>query len=331
MLRILVMAAAAIAAQAQVKIVVVGLSAEETAQLRNAAPSGVSIVAATPATLSAEIADADGVIGSVNAKQFAMAKKLRWIQTHSAGVDGLRYPELINSNVILTNAKIVMGPNIADHAFALLLAMTRGTNRAAAGKAAEEWDRQRYGGIIELTGKTAVIVGAGGIGMQIAQRAKGFGMKVIGVDPKDIPYTPLVDEMVTPDRLDEVMPKADVVFVAAPLTPESRGMIGPRQFELMKKGAYFIAVSRGPVYQTPALVKALDSGLLGGAGLDVTDPEPLPKGHPLWKFENVVITPHVAGQSDLMPKRRLELFKENIRRFAEGRPMLNVVDKQKGY
>jgi phosphoglycerate dehydrogenase-like enzyme len=331
MVRILCLAVLAAAAQAQVKIVVTGLGAGETGQLRAAAPAGVSIVAAAPATLPAEIADADGVIGAVSPQLFAAAKKLRWIQTHSAGVDGMSYPELTRSGVILTNAKIVMGPNIADHAFALLLAMTRGTNRAAAGKAAEEWNREQYGGLIELTGKTAVIVGAGGIGMQIAQRAKGFGMTVVGVDPKDIPYTPLLDETVKPDRLDEVLGRADAVFLTAPLTPESRGMIGPRQFELMKKGAYFIAVSRGPVYQTPALVKALDSGHLGGAGLDVTDPEPLPKGHPLWKFGNVVITPHVAGQSDLMPKRRLELFKENIRRFAQGRPLLNVVDKQKGY
>jgi phosphoglycerate dehydrogenase-like enzyme len=331
MLRILALTALAMAAQAQTKIVVTGLSPDEVAQLQAAAPAGVTIAAATPQTLAGEIADADGIIGSVNAQLFRTAKKLRWIQTHSAGVDGLRYPELISSNVTLTNAKIVMGPNIADHAFALLLTMTRGMNRATANKPAEEWRRGDYGNLIELSGKTAVIVGVGGIGMQIAQRAKGFGMRVLGVDPKDIPYSPVVDSVVKPDRLDEVMPQADVVFVAAPLTQESRGMIGPRQFELMKKGAYFIAVSRGGLYQTPALVKALDSGHLGGAGLDVTDPEPLPKGHALWKFENVVITPHVAGQSDLMPKRRIELFKENIRRFAEGKPMLNVVDKQKGY
>jgi phosphoglycerate dehydrogenase-like enzyme len=311
--------------------VVTGLSSDEVGQLQVAAPAAVKIVTATPATLAAEIADADGIIGSVNARLFGTTKKLRWIQTHSAGVDGLRYPELINSNVTLTNAKIVMGPNIADHAFALLLTMTRGMNRATVNKPNEEWQRGQYSSLIELNGKTAMIVGVGGIGMQIAQRAKGFGMRVLGVDPKDISYTPLVDEVVKPDRLDEVIPKADVVFVSAPLTQESRGMIGPRQFELMKKGTYFIAVSRGGLYQTPALVKALDSGHLGGAGLDVTDPEPLPKGHALWKFQNVVITPHVAGQSDLMPKRRIELFKENIRRFAEGRPMLNVVDKQKGY
>jgi phosphoglycerate dehydrogenase-like enzyme len=268
----------------------------------------------------------------LNREQFLKASKLKWMQTHSAGVDNLRYPELIQSKVVLTNAKIVMGPNIADHAFALLLSITRKINLATADKAEEAWRRGGYDSkLVELHGKTAVIVGVGGIGMQIAQRAKGFGMHVIGVDPKEIPITPLVDELVHPDRLNEVLPRANVLFVAAPLTTESQGMIGPAQFDALPKDSYFIAVSRGRLYQTPALVKALDSGRLAGAGLDVTDPEPLPPGHALWKFPNVAITPHVAGQGDGMPARRMEVFKENIRRFGEGRPLVNVVDKQKGY
>ncbi|MCX6638502.1 MAG: D-2-hydroxyacid dehydrogenase, partial [Acidobacteria bacterium] len=119
--------------------------------------------------------------------------------------------------------------------------------------------------------------------------------------------------------------------ISAPHTPQSEGMMGARQFDLLKKGVYFIAVSRGKLYDTGALVRALDSRRLAGAGLDVTNPEPLPKGHPLWKFENVIITPHVAGQSDLVQGRRMDLLKENIRRFAAGEPLLNVVDKAKGY
>ena len=125
---------------------------------------------------------------------------------------------------------------------------------------------------------TAVVIGVGGIGSQIAQRAHGFGMKVIGVDPKDLPPNINVTRMVYPSQLDTVLPLADVVFVSAPLTPESRHMMGPSQFDLLKKGSFFVAVSRGGLYDTPALVKALDSNRLAGAGLDVTDPEPLPKG-----------------------------------------------------
>jgi phosphoglycerate dehydrogenase-like enzyme len=124
---------------------------------------------------------------------------------------------------------------------------------------------------------------------------------------------------------------ADVVFISAPHTPLSHKMIGPKQFELMKQGAYFIAVSRGGLYDLNALVKALDSRRLSGAGVDVTDPEPLPKGHPLWKFDNALITPHIAGRSDKDRDRMIGTISENIKRFVDGRPLLNVVDKQKGY
>lgn len=312
------------------RILVQSLPDAEVLELQRTAPAGVSVVAVDAANLRAELATADGIIGSVNAKLLEAAPRLKWVQTHSAGVENMPLAALRARGATLTNAKIVMGPNIADHALALLLNLTRHLNRAQSGKAKQQWDRTGYN-LVELSGKTAVVIGAGGIGMQIAQRAKGFGMKVIAVDPKDIPYSPVLDLAVTPDRLDEVLPRADVVFISAPHTPQSERMMGPRQFDLLKKGSYFVAVSRGKIYDTGALVKALDSGRLAGAGLDVTDPEPLPPGHPLWQFENTIITPHMAGQSDLMPVRRLEVFRENIRRFASGAPMLNVVDLEKGY
>jgi phosphoglycerate dehydrogenase-like enzyme len=156
-------------------------------------------------------------------------------------------------------------------------------------------------------------------------------MKVIGVDPEDIPYSPMTSRVVKPDQLDQVVPEADVIFISAPHTQMSHKMMGARQFDMMKKNSYFIAVSRGGLYDMAGLVKALDSKLLAGAGVDVTDPEPLPKGHPLWKFENAIITPHIAGRSDKDRARMVGTIRENIRRFAEGQPLLNVVDKQKGY
>jgi len=182
-----------------------------------------------------------------------------------------------------------------------------------------------------LEGKTAVVIGVGGIGSQIAQRAHGFGMKVIGVDVRDMPPTVTVQRFVPPDMLDSVLPEADVVFVSVPHTKKSEGMMGSKQFELMKRGSYFIAVSRGKIYDQGGLIKALDSKRLAGAGLDVTDPEPLPKGNPLWKFNNVVITPHTSGGSDKLQARIDTLYKENIRRFGAGLPLLNVVDKREGY
>jgi len=318
----------AAAAQAQKKIIVVGMNPAGIQELQ-AVSAGATIISATNSDLAAKIADADAIISPPNAATFGSAPNLKWVQTQSAGVE--RYaPALRDRPVTLTNCKIVQGPNIADHAMALLLSMTREMPRALAFKAKEEWGRSDFR-MTELSGKTAVIIGVGGIGMQIAQRAHGFGMNVIGVDPKDISYTFMIKKIVPPDRLDTVLPEADVVFVSAPLTDQSRHMMGDRQFQLMKKGAYFVAVSRGDLYDTSALVKALDSKHLAGAGLDVTSPEPLPKGHPLWKFENVIITPHVAGGSDIVNNRRMALYKENIRRFLAGEPMLNVVDKQKGY
>jgi phosphoglycerate dehydrogenase-like enzyme len=167
--------------------------------------------------------------------------------------------------------------------------------------------------------------------MQIATRAWAFGMTVIAVDPEDKPFSPFVKRVVKPDQLDEVVPLADVVFISAPHTEKSHKMMGAREFELMKPKSYFIAVSRGGIYEMGGLVKALDSKRLAGAGVDVTDPEPLPKGHPLWKFNNVVITPHIAGRSDRDYERMVGTLKENIQRFVDGGPLVNVVDKQKGY
>jgi len=182
-----------------------------------------------------------------------------------------------------------------------------------------------------LRGKNAVVIGVGGIGNQIAQRAWAFGMTVVGVDPDDKPFTPFLARVVKPDQLDEVIPAADVVFISAPDTPMSHKMMKSRHFEMMKPHSYFVAVSRGGLYEMEGLVKALDSKRLDGAGVDVTDPEPLPKGHALWKFDNVIITPHVAGRSDQDNARMVGTIKDNIRRFLEGKPLVNVVDKQKGY
>ena len=311
------------------KIATAGLSQEFVDAIRQAATCA-TVVAVPRGSLAEVVQDADAVIGDMTPADFRAAKKLKWLQINNAGTDRYRYPEFVSSDVVLTNGKIIQGPNIADHAFALLLALTRGMYVVIPQRVNEQVRRGSFEPI-ELRGKTAVIIGVGGIGMQIAQRAHGFDMKVIGVDPKDIPLSPYISKMVYPDRLDTVLPEADVVFVAAPWTPETNGMMGPRQFELLKKGTYFIGMSRGKIFNTDALVKALDSRRLAGAGMDVTDPEPLPKGHPLWKFENVIITPHYAGGSDNVDKRRIEMFKENVGRFCRGEQLINVVDKKKGY
>ena len=292
------------------------------------------IVAVNKANVMQEIGDADAFIGNISPDEVRAGKKLKWVQVMSAGVENVLFmsggSDLRDSNIVLTNNKIVQGPEIADHAMAMLLMLSRDLRKYIADDQQENWDGRRFGGI-ELNGKTAVVIGVGGIGMQIATRAWAFGMNVIGVDPEDKPFSPFLKKVVKPDQLDEVLPQADVVFISTPHTEKSHKMMGAQEFELLKPHSYFVAVSRGGIYDMGGLVKALDSKRLAGAGVDVTDPEPLPKGHALWKFNNVVITPHIAGRSDKDNERMVGTIKENIKRFVDGKPLVNVVDKQKGY
>jgi phosphoglycerate dehydrogenase-like enzyme len=332
---LLILAVFALTASAQTKtILVTGRSPEDIAEWQKVS-SKVKLIGVTNETIMSHIADADAVIGSVTPEQVRAGKKLKWVQSMSAGVERVLHlsggDDLRDSDIVLTNNQIVQGPEIADHAMAMLLALTRRLPYYIAARPNQTWRDGRPFDGIELTGKTAVVIGVGGIGSQIALRAWAHGMNVIGVDPEDMPYSPFIKEVVKPDRLDEVVPKADVVFISAPWTPKSYRMMGAKQFEMMKQNSYFIAVSRGGLYDLGALVKALDSKRLAGAGVDVTDPEPLPKGHSLWNFDNAIITPHIAGRSDLDRGRMVGTIKENIRRFGEGLPLLNVVDKQKGY
>ena len=276
------------------------------------------------------MADADAIIGNPTQAMVQAAKQLKWVQITSAGVKPYLHPELVQSDVVMTNAQTLSSAAIADHGFAMLLAFTRKLNHFIVDRTNETWKGGNYG-LEELEGKTAVVIGTGGIGSHVARRAKGFGMTVIGVDPEEFPPRQIFDRMVYPDRLDRVLPEADAVFVCAPHTKDSEGMVGSAQFDLMKRGSYFIALSRGKVYDMPSLVRVLDSQHLAGAGVDVTDPEPLPKGHPLWKFENVIITPHIATQGLLGTKVRLEVYTENIARFAAGEKLRNIVDMHKEY
>lgn len=294
-----------------------------------------NIIAVNKETAAAQLADADAFIGNIRPEQVRAGKNLKWVAVMSAGVENVLWMsggnDLRDSKIVLTNNKEVQGPEIADHAMAMLLMLSRHLQLYWQNKQEEKWETPRPYPGIELRGKTAVVIGVGGIGMQIATRAWAFGMDVIGVDPEDKPFSPFLTKVVKPDQLDQVLPSADVVFISAPHTPKSHKMMGNKEFDLMKKGSYFIAVSRGGIYELDGLVRALDGQRLAGAGVDVTDPEPLPKGHALWKFNNVIITPHIAGRSDKDNGRMVGTIKENIARFVDGKPLINVVDKEKGY
>ena len=281
-----------------------------------------------------QLEEADAWFGGISEDQFQKAKKLRWVQSPSAGVEYYLFPSFMESDVILTNAKGCYGPAIGEHTIGLLFSLTRQMVSQVRNMREGKW--QGSGNMLEMKGMTLGIVGLGGIGSQIARRARAMDMKVIAVDivPKyKEQIGDICDEvrLVQDEGLEWMLPHADVVVSAAPHTKTSEGMFGPEQFAMMKKGAYFINVSRGKLVQTPALLSALKTGQLAGAGLDVTDPEPLPPDHELWDQSNVIITSHISGRSQYSSVRMQDVFVENVHRFVNGFPMLNLVDKKMGF
>ena len=316
------------------RILVAANVANELADLTKTFPD-LELIPAKGDEMAAKIVDVDAVVGLNPGPKLAeilkAGKNLKWIQASSAGAEEfVAIPELVASDVVLTNSKILLGPGVADHAMALLLNLTRDM---------KWWNEQMKVGfvqkprlpLIELQGKTALIVGFGGIGHQVAARAAGFGMRVLAIDVVDMPPTHEVEYIGQPEDLDRLLPEADVLFMTVPYTPATKNMIGAKQFELMKKGSYLINVARGGVVDTAALTAALQSGKLAAAGLDVVEPEPLPSDHPLWSMQNVTISPHAAGQMDGLKARQVELYRDNIDRFMTGKPMRNLVDKKKGF
>ena len=276
------------------------------------------------------IADADVIFGGIGgADELEKAKKLRWVQCPSAGVEHYPLEQMIERDIVLTNAQGCYAPEIAEHAFGLLFALTRGI---AAHARQGKWGYEPEP--VELRGMTMGIIGLGGIGREVARRAKAMDMKVLAVDAEPL-YAErfaMVDEVrLVDDGLIDLLKRSDVVVSCAPHTPRSRGMLGPEQFAAMKKGSYFINVSRGKIVKTDAMLEALRSGHLAGVGLDVTDPEPLPEGHALWHEPAAIVTSHIAGRSQLSWGRVQNVFCENVLRAARGLPLLNVVDKRKGY
>lgn len=312
------------------RIIVPNLMPARLNELKRVAPDVLFVPVRSAEDAAKEAGDADAVLGFCTADIVKAGKNLRWIQVGHAGVEKDLNAELAGSSVALTNTQRLYGPNVADQAMALLLCLTRGLREAVPGHGSGVW-KAPEAPPRELHGKTMLVIGLGGIGTQISRRAHAFGMRVMAIDPKDMERPAFVFSLDKPERLTSLIGKADVVVVACPLTKETRGMIGKEQLAGMKKGAYLINIARGGVVDTATLVDALEKKHLGGAGLDVADPEPLPDGHALWKMKNVVISPHIGGQSDEARDRQWRLWRENVRRFAAGEPLLCVVDKGKGY
>jgi phosphoglycerate dehydrogenase-like enzyme len=277
-----------------------------------------------------EIVDADIVFGTVSRPLFQQAKRLRWVQAVGAGIDPMLFPEFIESNVILTSEKGHVGIHLAEHAFALLLALTRGVDRAIRNP---RWEtrieiRDRAW---EIYGITLGILGLGGTGLAVAERAHAFGMQIVAIEPEPVISPDYVQWVKPPEALAEMLAVSDVVVICAPLTNDTRHLFNGDRFAQMRRGAVLIDVTRGEIIDGPALLDALRSGQLGGAGLDTPPGEPIHAGDPLWTMENVIVTPHTAGASPRRGDRIVELFCENLRRFQAGEPLQGVIDKRKGY
>ena len=309
------------------------ISDAELDDIRAAAPAGSTVrVAPTMKEAIATAGDADVILGFIPQPLFEAAPKLRWVHCIASGMDMFLYPDMKASSVVLTGEKGLVGGHLADTGFGLLLALTRQIATAIR-LGPEAWSRREAMRMVEveLEGRTMGVVGFGGTGRALARRAVAFGMDVLACDVVAVPPSDGVAEVWSMDRLDDLLAASDVVAVGAPLTAATRGLFDEARFAAMKPGSLLVNVTRGEIVDGDALVAALRGGNLGGAALDVAPIEPLPADHPLWTFDNVVMTPHTAGASQLRGPRNIRRFCENLRRAQSGDALLGVVDKELGY
>jgi phosphoglycerate dehydrogenase-like enzyme len=295
---------------------------------------GVDFVAAPSADAARAAApDADAIIGYCSDDVVAAADELVWIQIFSSGAERcLAVEDVASGKVLLTNMQKMASPVIGEHAVAMMLSLTRGLTQQAKTMSEGNWNGSIGGdiGMMSVDGKTALVVGLGGIGKAAAKRSAALGMRVIATRNSSKSGPDYVDYVGLSDELFELAAQADVVINALPLTPETEGLFDESFFDAVKPGVIFVNVARGASVVTDDLVAALADGRVAGAGLDVTDPEPLPADHPLWRMPNVIITPHIAWYGNNR-ERQITLARENIRRFIAGDPLLNVVDPERGY
>jgi phosphoglycerate dehydrogenase-like enzyme len=325
------------------------VEAGRLAQITAAAESMTVINAADETQAVGAIADADAFFGKLTPAMLVAARRLRWVQAPTVSLEHYLFPELIGNPCVLTNMRGLFSDVIADHVMGYLICFARNFHRYIRNQLAGRWEpvggesaRTTFSsgpGIVNaidrahphLGDMTAGIVGLGQIGSEIARRALAFGMRVLAVDPVQLEVLAGVAALWPPDRLPDLLAQSDFVIVAAPHTPETFKMFRRPQFRQMKRAGYFINIGRGAIVDLADLTAALQAGEIAGAGLDVFETEPLPADHPLWKLENVILTPHVAGYSPRIAERHLKVLLDNVRRFVRGEPLQNVVDKARWF
>ncbi len=276
--------------------------------------------------------DVEVILGQFKPAVCAAARRLRWIQSHSTGMDKFLFPEIVErDDVAMSNMSGKYAPQGAEHAWGLLLALSRGILSSI-----RRMEQGSWGGAtppITLTGATLGIIGMGGFGMEMVKRAAGYDMTIIAIDPVRTERPPVVSELkpATRDNLHDLLRRSDVVMTACPRVPETYHLIGPEEFAAMKSSAYLINVTRGGIIDEAALIEALEKGAIAGAGIDVTEKEPLPATDPLWKAPNLIITGHCAGASQHRPRETYEFFLAQLERFLTGQTPENLIDKRKGF
>jgi phosphoglycerate dehydrogenase-like enzyme len=316
------------------KVVLMGADASQLAAMQAVAP-GVTIVAPPDrAAAVREAADADALIGECVADVIEGGKRIRWVQRMYAGVERcVVIPAFAERGIVLTNMQKVAGSVMAEHVLAFMFGLTRGFAAYVPAQVKGEWADEAVpeSRMWEVKGRTMLVVGLGGIGTEVAKRAHALGMSVIATRNSGTDGPHYVAEVGLPDKLLPFAARADVIVSTLPLTPETKGLMNKAFFDAVKRGALFINVGRGGTVVTNDLVAALEDGRVGGAGLDVTDPEPLPPDHPLWRAPNVIITPHVSASLEGNEVPRWLLARENLRRYVAGDKLLSEVDVRKGY
>lgn len=314
------------------RILIGGGAARLASELKAAAPD-VEFIVAGSAEAKAKIASIDATIGVCDADTLEAGKSIQWIQQVSAGVENcVSIPAVKQRNILVTNMQRIAGPIIAEHVIAMTLALTRGLDVYIPAQVQGKWiPRLPPGRATTVDGKTMLVVGLGGIGSEVARRAHALGMKVTATRNSGRTGPDFVSYVGLSNELPKLAAEADFIVNTAPLTPQTKGIFNAALFGKMKPTAYFINIARGGSVVTSDLIDALNDKKIAGAALDVTDPEPLPPGHPLWQAPNLIITPHVSADSDLGAEAPLAVVRENLRRYSAGEKMLSVVDLTRGY
>ncbi len=286
--------------------------------------------------LPLELPDTDIFVGySLRAEQLRAARKLKWIHSTAAGVAQLMYPELRDAGILVTNPRGIFSVPMAEHTIGLMLALARNFPDSVRYQdqsrwaQQELWDKPQH--LTELNGQLLLIVGMGSIGRELARRARALEMRVWGVTRSGAGDTSLAEKLFPAARLDDALPEADYVVIAAPETAETEKMFGTAQFARMKCTARLINIARGSLVDDAALLQALRSGQLAGAALDVTQPEPLPPDSPLWTAPNLLLTPHTSAVSDRLWERETDLLVKLLGQWFAREEVSNRVDLQRGY